>query len=152
MSIELPPGTPVLSLDSPTFAEDFAKAIGLQPGEKLEIVTPQFERTDGMQVPVPDMSVDDFRQLATRDEATLKAMGLGIWHRDDKGIHWLFPAEWYSRIPDGLEIVSISGEVEVFKRGKTDDDRRFGMLSFGFVQTQGASPDAIRKMEVRHHE
>ena len=137
MSIKLPPGTPILALDSPTFAEDFAKAIGLQPGEKLEIVTPQFERTDGMQVPVPDMSVDDFRQLATRDEAALKAMGLGIWHRDDKGIHWLFPAEWYSRIPDGLEIVSISGEVEVFKRGKTDDDRRFGMLSFGFVQAHG---------------
>ena len=137
MSIKLPPGTPVLSLDSPTFAEDFAKAIGLQPGETLEIMTPQFERTDGMQVPVPDMSIDDFRQLATRDEATLKAMGLGIWDRDDKGTHWLFPAEWYDRIPDGLEIVSINKKTEVFKLGETDDDQRFGMLSFGFMQAQG---------------
>lgn len=139
MSIKLPPGTPVLSLDSPTFAKDFAAAIGLQPGEKLEIMTPQFERTDEMQVPAPDMSADDFRLLATRDEATLKAMGLGIWDRDDKGTHWLFPAEWYSRIPDGLEIVSISGETKVFKRGETDVARRFGMLSFGFLQTQGAT-------------
>jgi hypothetical protein len=132
--MKLPNGTPILAMDSPTFAEDFRKAIGLQPGEALEISGPQFERTDGMQVPMPDLSVADFQQLATRDEATLKALGLGIWNRDDKGTHWLFPKEWYSRIPDGLEIVSISGERELFKRGETDDDYRFGMLAFGFLQ------------------
>lgn len=143
MSTKLPPGTPVLALDSPTFAEDFAEAIGLQPGETLEIVTPQFDRTDGMQVPSPDfMSVADFEALTTKDAATLKAMGLGIWDKDEKGTHWLYPAEWYSRIPDGLEILSISGDVELFKRGETDDDRRFGMLSFGFMQANGITGDS----------
>ncbi len=139
MSIKSPEGTPVLALDSPTFAEDFAKAIGLQPGEKLEIITPQFNRIDGAQVPSPDfMSVADFQALPTKDVATLKALGLGIWDSDENGTHWLYPAEWYLRIPDGLEILSISGEVEVFKRGETDDDRRFGMLAFGFMQAPEA--------------
>ncbi|MFW8696191.1 hypothetical protein, partial [Mesorhizobium japonicum] len=45
-------GTPILSMDSPTFAEDFAEAIGLQKGESVQFITPQFERTDGVQVPV----------------------------------------------------------------------------------------------------
>ena len=138
MSIKLPEGTPILALDSPTFAEDFAAAIGLQPGEKLEVLTPQFERTDGMQVPSPDfMSIADFESLATKDAATLRAMGFGMWDEDEKCIHWLYPAEWYDRIPDGLNILSISGDVEVFKRGETDDDRRFGMLAFGFLQAHG---------------
>lgn len=135
MTIKLPQGTPMLALDSPTFVEDFAKAIDLQPGEKLEIMTPQFERTDGVQVTTPDfISIADFEALPTKDATTLKALGLGIWDKDANGTHWLYPAEWYSRIPDGLEILSINGEVEIFKRGETDDDRRFGMLAFGFMQ------------------
>ena len=134
--VNLPPGTPILALDSPTFAEDFAKAIGLSPGESLEVVTPQFRRVDGRLIPAPNMSIEDFRQLATKDEATLKAMGLGIWDRNDSSTHWLFPFEWYAYIPDGLEVVSIDGQTEVFKRGETDDDYRFGMLSFGFLQTR----------------
>ena len=131
---KLPKGTPILAMDSPTFAEDFRKALDLQPGEKLEIIGPQFERTDGVQVPTPDLSIAEFQQLATRDEETLKAMGLGIWDSNDTHTHWLFPKEWYSIIPEGLEVVSISGNSEVFQRGVTDDDYRFGMLSFGFLQ------------------
>ena len=139
MSVKLPEGTPVLALDSPTFAEDFAAAIGLQPGDKLEIITPQFARTDGVQVPSPDfVSIADYEALPTKDAATLRALGLGVWDSDEKGTHWLYPAEWYSRIPDGLEILSICAERKVFKRGETDDDMRFGMLSFGFLQ---ASPE-----------
>ena len=70
MTIKLPQGTPMLALDSPTFVEDFAKAIDLQPGEKLEIMTPQFERTDGVQVTTPDfISIADFEALPTKDLA-----------------------------------------------------------------------------------
>ena len=141
MIIKLPKGTPILDMASPTFADDFVQAIGLKPGESLEIITPQFERTDGMQVPVPDFAaIADFEALATKDAATLKAMGLGIWDEDEKGTHWLYPAEWYSRIPNGLEVLSISGERKIFIRGETDDDRRFGMLSFGFLQASLEQP------------
>jgi hypothetical protein len=132
--MKLPKGTLVLSMDSPTFAENFAEAIGLKPGEKLEIKTPQFERTDGVQVPVTDFSKLDWESLPMRGEATLKALGLGIWDKEDDYTHWLYPKEWYTLIPDGLAITSINGDNETFVRGETDDDYRFGCLSFGFIQ------------------
>lgn len=129
----LPSGTPILSMDSPTFAEDFANAIGLQPGEKLEIMTPQFERTDGVQVPVL-VDFSDWENLHKKDPETLKALGFGVWDETENGKHWLFPKEWYAIIPDGFLITQIDGEQEEFKRGETDDDYRFGCLSFGFIQ------------------
>jgi hypothetical protein len=120
-------------MDHPTFMEDFAKAIGLQPGEKIEIITPQFERTDSVQVP---QSVDfsDWESLPTMSKETLQELGLGIWNADNEKTHWLFPKEWYSIIPNGLMVTCIDGDQESFERGVTDDDYRFGMLSFGFVQ------------------
>ena len=36
-------------------------------------------------------------------------------------------------LPDGYEVTDIFWEVEPFKRGQTDDDMRFGVLSFGIV-------------------
>lgn len=131
--MKLPKGTPVLSMDSPTFAEDFAAAVGLQPGETLEIATPQFERTDGVQVPV-SVDFNDWENLHKKDDKTLRALGFGVWDKTDKGTHWLFPKEWYAIIPDGLMVTGIFGEQEQFQRGITDDDYRFGCLSFGFIK------------------
>ena len=70
------------------------------------------------QVPVPDMSIDDFRQLA-RDIVTLKAQWEGIWD-NDKGTHWLFPAEWYpdAHPPRWTGDCQHLWRSEVFKRGK----------------------------------
>lgn len=131
--LNLPEGTPILSMDSPTFVEDFTYAIGLQPGEKLEILTPQFERVDGVQVPKP-VDFSDWENLSTQDDATLRALGFGIWEKDEKGTHWLFPKEWYDIIPNGMNVTDINGEVEPFVKGETDDDYRFGCLSFGFIK------------------
>lgn len=130
---KLPKDLQILSMDSPTFAEDFAKAIGLQPGETLEISTPQFERTDGLQVPVL-ADFTDWDNLHKTDEETLKALGFGLWEETTEGKHFLFPKEWYDIIPDGYPIVDISGNKEEFKRGETNDDYRFGCLAFGFIQ------------------
>lgn len=137
--MKLPKGTPILSINSPTFVEDFRAAAGILPGEKIEIITPQFARTVGVQVPVlQDFSRTDWDDLDTRDEATLKALGLGIWKRDETQIHWLFPKEWYDSIPNGLEIDFIDGEKGAFTKGETDGDYRFGCLAFGFVQKVAA--------------
>lgn len=132
--MELPEDTPMLNMDSQTFATDFATAIGLQPVEKLEIVTPQFERTDGVQVPVM-VDFNDWENLHEKDEATLLALGFGVWDETEKGKHWLFPKEWYDIIPDGHPITDISGNQEEFKRGETDDDYRYGCLAYGFIQS-----------------
>jgi hypothetical protein len=138
--VKLPENTPILSMDSPTFAQEFADAIGLQPGESIEIVTPQFERTDGMQVPVL-VDFSDWQNLHLKDEATLRALGFGVWDEDANGKHWLFPKEWYAIIPNGFMVTDINGEQEPFERGVTDDDYRFGCLSFGFIQTKEPSND-----------
>lgn len=122
----------VLSTDDPDFPEQLREALGVKPGDTVQIITPQFERTDGLQVPKPLMDFSKLPQLATE---TLKAIGCQKWDEADSGsVLWLFPAEWYEHIPDGTPIVSISGEHETFKRGETDDDRRFGALSYGFLR------------------
>ena len=121
----------ILNINSPTFAEDFRKALGLKEGETLTITTPQFTRTDGLQVPKP---LIDFRKLPELSEETLKAIGCQKWDKPDenKEVLWLFPHEWYDHIPDGLDIVYISGRREKFKHGGTDNDMRFGALAYGF--------------------
>jgi hypothetical protein len=47
---------------------------------------------------------------------------------------WVFPGEWYDRIPDGLEVVDIFFRREAFRRGVSDDDRRFGCLAYGVLE------------------
>jgi hypothetical protein len=129
----LPKNTPMLDMDSPTFTEDFANAVGLQPRKELEILTPQFERTDGVQVPVL-VDFNDWGNLHKKDEATLLALGFGVWNESENGKHWLFPKEWYDSIPNGHPIVYITGEQGEFKQGETDDDYRLGCLAYGFIQ------------------
>ena len=43
----------------------------------------------------------------------------------------LFPHEWYNVIPDGFIVTGLYGESYPFKRGKSDDDKRFGCLPYG---------------------
>lgn len=123
----------ILDMSDPQFAEKFAKAVGVEPGETLRIVTPQFERTDGLAVPAPDI---DFATLPQLSEPTLKAMGCQKWDEPDAdgNVLWLYPAEWYDRIPEGFPLIDINGEASLFKRGETDDDMRFGALPYGFIR------------------
>lgn len=44
---------------------------------------------------------------------------------------WLIPGEWYNVIPEGFPLTCITGRVEPFKSGETDDDIRFGCLAYG---------------------
>ena len=129
----------VLDASAPDFAQRFAEAIGAMPGETVQIATPQFKRTDGLTVPLLQVS---FSNLPLYDDATLKAIGCQPWDEPnaDGETLWLFPAEWYPIIPDGTPIVDIFGEHETFKRGETDDDIRFGALAFGFIKKQAVHP------------
>ncbi len=125
----------VLDMNDPQFAEKLGEAIGVKPGETLHITTPQFERTDGLVVPIPDV---DFARIADLPVDTLKALGCAQWDEPDAtgNVLWLYPAEWYDHIPEGLPVTCIDGEVSPFKRGETDDDRRFGVLAYGFVRQE----------------
>lgn len=123
----------ILDINDPDFATKLAEAIGVKPGEAIEVETPQFARTDGLQVPLP---VFDFGKLASLSEETLQAIGCQKWDAPDESgnVLWLYPAEWYDYIPDGTVVTDINGRVEPFKRGETDDDMRFGALAYGFMR------------------
>lgn len=61
-------------------------------------------------------------------------MGVEIWKINGEDIHYLFPKEWYEIIPNGFEIINIFGNKENFVPGVTDDDIRYGCLSYGFIR------------------
>jgi hypothetical protein len=115
-------------------ADRIREAIGADDDEVVEIVTPQFERRDGVDVDwVPDTKMDIYGLTDAGDE-TLKELGLRRWNDD----LWLFPAEWYDYIPDGTLVEDINGFVEEFSHGQTDDDRRFGVLAYGIRNGENA--------------
>jgi hypothetical protein len=127
---ELVPG------DENSLADAIRKAIGAGPYEKVMVATPQFDRIDGKVVTFKPESAEQLDGLkANAPDWALRDIGMGMWEetKDDQ-IHWLFPAEWYESIPKGYEIVDINGLVEKFEPGKTDDDRRGGMLAYGWIR------------------
>lgn len=107
-------------------------AIGADPDEPVEIVTPQFERRDGVEMDWYPEETMDIYGLTEEDTDTLKDLGLRLWADDLRADDlWLLPAEWYDHIPDGTLLKDINGKVFEFEHGKSDDDRRFGVLPYG---------------------
>lgn len=43
----------------------------------------------------------------------------------------LFPHEWYNVIPENFMVTGLYGEQYPFKKGDSDDDKRFGCLPYG---------------------
>ena len=128
--LKLPADIPMLDMDSPTFTSDLAAIVGPGP---IEIVTPQFTRIDGLSISAPNLTPEEWQNLGGLPLERLRQMGFQMWDEDENGVHWLFPGEWFQHIPEGLEVVFIDGEKEPFSKHTTDDDIRFGALSFGFI-------------------
>lgn len=124
----------ILDASDNNFVEQLAKALGLKPGEKLKITTPQFKRTDGRVISYRPNTPEEYRALPKLDADALIKIGCQRWKEEDGKVTWLFPFEWYDHIPDGTIVIDINGEVNKFKRGETDNDIRFGALAFGFTQ------------------
>ncbi len=118
---------PILSMDDPDFAEKFKAAIGLQPGEAAQFLTPQFERTDRLTPVANPHSL--FSLLHAMPEKTLRAVGMQNW--DDR--LWLFPYQWFNAIPKGFQVECISGQKSKWDAETHDDDMRFGALAYGIV-------------------
>lgn len=77
---------------------------------------------------------EDFKNLKNLSPSMLRELGCIVWETKNEKTHWLYPYQWYDHIPNGLSIVDINGKEELFEKGKTDDDRRMGMLAYGFLQ------------------
>jgi len=126
------------------FAARLRDILGASSGEKIEVVTPQFERPPSDPSPPGFPGEEVLKDLPSLSPGVLRELGLRQWNDPDDpedawetrrigGTLWLFPGEWYSDIPKGFEIVDISGCRERFERGTTDDDIRFGCLAYGIV-------------------
>lgn len=124
----------MLDMSSETFVADLRKALCLQPGEVLQIVTPQFTRTDGRKVVYVPRTEREYDALKLMEPESLKEIGCQIWDRENGLTHWLYPYEWYAFIPNGYPITDINGVTEPFVKGETDNDIRFGALAYGFIQ------------------
>lgn len=103
----------------------------------IQIYTPQFDRTwdlDFQFIPKNETEFLDFIKNAPND--ILLGCGFCFWAKPKKGRPglYLFPGEWYDCIPEGFQVVDISGESEFFKKGFTDDDTRFGCLPYGIFR------------------
>ena len=121
-----------------------------RPPFPIQIVTPRFTRPKGEPGPAsPPSTREDFEGLSELPDDALYEIGLRRWgtkiDADEPGpgppvsktnpMLWLFPGEWYTSIPEGLPIVSITFQRESFKLGHTDNDIRFGCLSYGILKT-----------------
>lgn len=124
----------ILDASDKDFAEQLMDAIGVKPGDTVNFITPQFTRTDGRLVTYCPSTPAEYAALPNMAPDLLKKIGCGIWDKENGKTHWLYPYEWYPHIPAGTPVVDINGETELFEPGKTDDDIRFGMLAYGFLQ------------------
>jgi hypothetical protein len=122
-------------------ARAIRQAIGAKTNEPVEIVTPQFTRPKGEPEPAraPEGNAG-FDALREADPIQLKALGMRRWGRKEDAsgkefgpMLWLFPGEWYTAIPNGYPITDINFHLENFERGLTDNDIRFGCLSYGIL-------------------
>jgi len=96
---------------------------------------PQFDRIDNIEPTREGLySEAQFLSLKKKPASDLMSMGCQIWSISGINIHWLYPEEWYDIIPNGLEIIHITGKTEIFVKGETSNDCRFGALSFGFIK------------------
>ena len=80
-----------------------------------------------------------FNSLKSLNNQSLIALGCGKWDyvwqkgNTERVIHWLYPSEWYDHIPEGYEIVGLSGKIDKFSKDESDDDIRYGCLPYGFI-------------------
>ena len=116
--------------DENPIAKKIRDLLGVGDFDEVGCILPQFERTDGKTVTYVPTTTAEYDALKNAPDNILEDIGLGQW---DEEI-WLYPAEWYDYIPDGYEIVTINGKTKSFQKGITDDDMRFGCLSFGLLK------------------
>lgn len=88
--------------------------------------------------PCPDRSFFE-RAFYDTEDRLLRIMGMRPWNKPSPDEFngktlWLLPASWYPDLPNGFKFVHIDEQSEPFSKGKTSDDQRFGVLSFGLVR------------------
>ena len=135
----------MFDMDDSDFKDNLFDALGIRSGDTVNIVTPQFERDDGVDVLYFPTTAKEFDSLKLLSKDDLLKTGCRIWDEvpvgsdDEDGLdegfrYWLFTKEWYQFIPNGYNVTGLFGEEYPFESGESDDDIRFGVLPYGFKQ------------------
>lgn len=99
--------------------------------KRIEVVTPQFERTDGRTPADPPAGgVGEWYALRQKSEDELRELGLQPW--GEHGL-WVFPFEWHDHVPEAMLVVDIFGRVNRRSTKPDRADKRLGALSYGIV-------------------
>ena len=122
----------LLRLDDPNFIEKFMNILGNPTS--INLTGSQHERTDGTTPEKCPETLEQFSQLMALSQEELLKRGCRIWNTFDNKEHWLYPGEWYDNLPEDLPIVTILNKFELFEKGITPSDTRYGMLAYGFVR------------------
>lgn len=119
----------VLDANDPDFRRKLRESLGIKDTDLVQVLTPQFERTDGVLPALPDCLAN----IATFSKDVLEAIGCRSWGAPDSEgkVLMLFPYQWYAHIPAGMQLEDIAGSHFSFEPNVTDDDYRFGMLAYG---------------------
>jgi hypothetical protein len=105
----------VIFISCPVHKREYELDFEYKPGNKSEFI--------------------DFIKSAPRN--ILEGVGIREWDTYEGNIvHYLFPGEWYSIIPDNFKCLTIGKRVEFFKKGKSDNDTRYGCLPYGFLRKE----------------
>ena len=108
--------------------------LGIEQGDEVHITTPQFERLDGRIVWYTPLTLSELKGMRNAPDWVLWELGLQVWEKTSEYTHWLYPADWYDYLPDGLDILTVNNTEKVFKHGETSSDRRCGALGYGFIK------------------
>jgi hypothetical protein len=110
--------------------------------DKVEIATPQFERTNDLEVSYVPKDEEAFKALRHLPESVLGELGMQCWSGDI----WLFPGEWYAHIPEGMEIIDINEHRETFSQETHSPDIRFGCLAYGIELGETLDEDEVDEL------
>lgn len=74
-------------------AAEIRDVLGVGPYEKVGVVTPQFDRTDGRKPARPVGTAAAFDKMKKLPHDVLIRLGVGVWDGGDGWKHYLFPVE-----------------------------------------------------------
>ncbi|MBK6861012.1 MAG: hypothetical protein IPK91_02580 [Saprospiraceae bacterium] len=106
---------------------------------QIKFITPQFNRSEPIRDKYIPYNESEFREfMKNADSKRLIEVGFMIFDQVDIDhiVHglFLFPGEWYNRIPKGFKMWGISMKQKTFVPGESDDDTRFGCLPYGVIK------------------
>jgi hypothetical protein len=119
------------------------KSMGFSRWDKWNEVVSENKRKDAKMVVLPVFTVDQLPDVLSGEIVrTNETVLLDLTPKEDLPTDirgedlWicLFPAEWYSIIPNGFMLTGLYGEQYPFEKGKSDDDTRYGCLPYGILR------------------